>query len=286
MSLPRLLLVDDSAAVLAYCSAALAGGYALSTAANGREALERLAEQLPSLMLLDLSMPEMSGDEVLERMRADPTLREVPVLVISSEVARAQACLKKGAVAFMAKPVKAEALRVEVERVLAEVAAKRRAVNVNLLLASVATRTVALPLAAVRQVLLHPATHPLAVGHSYLRHAIELEGRLVAVLDMARPLDVQHRVRRVDRTLVVVDAEATVLALCFDQVRDPIELLPDRVVARIELAGEDPSLIARAIRAVAMTDDGPVPVIEPAALLSRAVLRRLATACAAGLAPA
>ncbi len=280
MSLPHLLLVDDSAAVLAYCSAALASGYVLSTASNGRQALERLEETIPALMLLDLSMPEMSGDEVLEHMRADPRLRDIPVLVVSSEVARAQACLKKGATAFMAKPVKADALRVEVERVLAEAAATRRAVNLNLLPALVGNREVAVPLAQVRQVLMHPATHRLTLGHSYLREAIELEGQVIAVLDMARPLAVKHVVRRVDRKLVVIDADAIVLALCFDEVRDPTELPPDRIIPRGAIAGIDPAMLTRAVRAVALTDRGPVPVLDPSALVSRSVLRRLGKLCA------
>ncbi|HYV67858.1 MAG TPA: response regulator, partial [Myxococcales bacterium] len=72
MSLPHLLLVDDSESVLAFEKAALAGHYLFSTALNGREALTKVAQLKPAAVLLDLSMPEMDGDEVLAQMQRDP----------------------------------------------------------------------------------------------------------------------------------------------------------------------------------------------------------------------
>ncbi|HYZ90574.1 MAG TPA: response regulator, partial [Myxococcales bacterium] len=120
MSLSHLLLVDDSEAVLAFEKAALSGHYQVSTAANGREALVKLLELKPAAVLLDLSMPEMDGDEVLARMRADPQLTRIPVIIVSSEKQRAEACLRAGARAFLAKPVRAQDLLPLVDRVLAE----------------------------------------------------------------------------------------------------------------------------------------------------------------------
>ena len=91
MSLWHLLLVDDSEAVLAFEKAALAGHYQVSTAVDGRDALLKVAQLKPAAVLLDLSMPGMDGDEVLARMRADPQLARIPVIIVSSEKQRAEA---------------------------------------------------------------------------------------------------------------------------------------------------------------------------------------------------
>lgn len=61
-------------------------GYAAESAADGREALEKLAESstAPCLILLDLMMPGMDGREFRERQLCDPALSEIPVVVISA----------------------------------------------------------------------------------------------------------------------------------------------------------------------------------------------------------
>jgi CheY-like chemotaxis protein len=120
VSLSHLLLVDDSEAVLAFEKAALSGYYQVSTAVNGRDALLKISQLKPAAVLLDLSMPEMNGDEVLARMRSDPQLSRIPVIIVSSEKDRAEACLAAGARAFLPKPIRAQDLLPLVERVLEE----------------------------------------------------------------------------------------------------------------------------------------------------------------------
>jgi CheY-like chemotaxis protein len=56
----------------------------LAEATNGREALERLMAEPFDLVLLDLMMPEVSGDQVLERLRDDPLRRGIPVIMFSA----------------------------------------------------------------------------------------------------------------------------------------------------------------------------------------------------------
>src|SRR5262245_26059049 len=107
MSRPTLLLVDDSEAVLAFEMAALSAHYTLRTAHDGRQALDALAELRPAAILLDLSMPVMNGEEVLEALQRDPALCDIPVLVVSAEAVRGEECLRKGASAFLAKPFRA-----------------------------------------------------------------------------------------------------------------------------------------------------------------------------------
>ncbi|MBN2117302.1 MAG: substrate-binding domain-containing protein [Anaerolineales bacterium] len=60
-------------------------GYPICLADNGERALAMMAEEVPSLILLDLVMPTLSGADVLDQMRADPKLRQVPVIVLSNK---------------------------------------------------------------------------------------------------------------------------------------------------------------------------------------------------------
>jgi CheY-like chemotaxis protein len=66
-------------------------GYRVSTAANGAEALDLLAatDDLPCLVILDLVMPVVSGNEVYDTMQKDPRLAAVPVVVSTSDPSRA-----------------------------------------------------------------------------------------------------------------------------------------------------------------------------------------------------
>src|SRR5579863_6021852 len=102
--MPRVLLVDDSETALAYGRAALSERYAISVATDGVEGLAAIRSQRPAAVVLDLSMPRMDGEEVLAAMLADPELRRIPVIVLSAEADRAQACLRAGAVAVLPKP--------------------------------------------------------------------------------------------------------------------------------------------------------------------------------------
>jgi len=79
------LIVDDDPDVREALSFLLDDeGYRVSSAADGAAALKQLKREQPCLVLLDLMMPEMSGWEILRRMRADPALAQVPVCVVSA----------------------------------------------------------------------------------------------------------------------------------------------------------------------------------------------------------
>ena len=104
----RVLVVDDDELVRRVLRRMLRNaGVAVETAADGETALARI-ESLPpiDLVLLDLQMPKLGGDHVLERMSADKTLSSVPVVVISGSqdtqtIAR---CIALGADDFLVKP--------------------------------------------------------------------------------------------------------------------------------------------------------------------------------------
>lgn len=82
----RLLVVDDERSVARGLSALLEGrGYEVELAFTGEEVLERLARApLPDLVLLDYELPLIDGGEVLDRLRADPRLSDLPVLMVTA----------------------------------------------------------------------------------------------------------------------------------------------------------------------------------------------------------
>ena len=83
-SLPHILIVDDSPLNLEILSAALINEYEIETVQSGRQALA-LAQQLqPDVILLDVSMPEMDGFEVCQRLKQNPATAELPVIFLTS----------------------------------------------------------------------------------------------------------------------------------------------------------------------------------------------------------
>ena len=81
----RLLVVDDDREIREALRAALEDeGFTVAVAANGAEAMAKIAERQPRLVLLDLMMPIVDGWEVLDRVRADPSLDGVRVCVCSA----------------------------------------------------------------------------------------------------------------------------------------------------------------------------------------------------------
>ncbi len=117
---PLLLLVDDDALARLALEAMLAGdGYRLETAADGSEALVLAARLLPDLILLDVLMPGMDGYEVCRRLRADPALAEVPVLMLTAldDAASRLLGLDAGADDFIAKPADRAELRARVRSI-------------------------------------------------------------------------------------------------------------------------------------------------------------------------
>ncbi|MEJ2185346.1 MAG: ATP-binding protein [Gemmatimonadota bacterium] len=82
-------------------------GITLLTAMQGRLGLELAREHRPALVLLDLNLPDINGQEVLRRIRNDQDLRDTPVVVISADVTtgRIQKVLSQGAQAYLPKPL-------------------------------------------------------------------------------------------------------------------------------------------------------------------------------------
>ena len=91
-------------------------GHAVVFAEHGREALELLRQRDFDLMLLDVEMPELDGYEVLEELKADPHLRDLPVVMTSAldELESVVKCIEMGAEDYLAKPINPVLLRARI----------------------------------------------------------------------------------------------------------------------------------------------------------------------------
>ena len=81
-------------------------GYRVSVAVNGRQALEMLRLETYHLVLLDVMMPEVNGYQVLEQLKADGRLSDIPVIMTSAldETDGIERCIALGAEAYLVKP--------------------------------------------------------------------------------------------------------------------------------------------------------------------------------------
>lgn len=82
-------------------------GYEVIKFFNSKPAIDQIAEQDPSVVILDLMMPDISGLEVLRYLRADSTLATIPVIIVSAKVQPSDIAegLQAGATAYLTKPV-------------------------------------------------------------------------------------------------------------------------------------------------------------------------------------
>jgi len=107
-SLNSILIVDDSTTNLVLLEAILQEeGYKTSTAINAKEAFASIEKSKPDLILLDLLMPQISGFDILERLKAYPSTSQIPVVVVSAVNTKEniELCKDLGAADFFSKPI-------------------------------------------------------------------------------------------------------------------------------------------------------------------------------------
>lgn len=113
-----LLIEDDADVAEAVRDVLTDDGYVVEHAPNGREALAHLHStgRLPAVILLDLRMPEMNGRQFREAQLADPTIADIPVVVLSAERSAVAQASELHAAAVIMKPVRPDQLVSVVER--------------------------------------------------------------------------------------------------------------------------------------------------------------------------
>lgn len=104
------LVVEDKASLTQMLQFLfLSKGLSVQIAFNGKEAIEKAGSIIPSLILLDIMMPQMDGFEVLEKLKEDPRTAAIPVIMLTARKSREdmQRARDLGAVEYITKPFKA-----------------------------------------------------------------------------------------------------------------------------------------------------------------------------------
>lgn len=118
-----LIVEDDPLSMKLLRDILLVDGYAVLLATRARDALDLLCEHLPDLIVTDLLLPDMSGLRLTRMIRADPMLRDIPVLATSafSVPEDLEDVRDAGCDGFLAKPMSLAAVRRDVGRLVAPV---------------------------------------------------------------------------------------------------------------------------------------------------------------------
>ena len=118
MAIQNILVVDDSKTELHYLSDLLGKrGFNVRTAENGEEALRRLAEEKPDLILMDVVMPGQNGFQLTRSITRDPRFADVPVIMCTSKNQETDKVwgMRQGARDYIVKPVNAEELLAKIK---------------------------------------------------------------------------------------------------------------------------------------------------------------------------
>ncbi len=118
MAIQKILVVDDSKTELHHLSEILGKrGYSVRTAENGDEAMRRLAEEKPDLILMDVVMPGANGFQLTRTITRDPRFAGVPVIMCTSKNQETDKVwgMRQGARDYIVKPVVAEELLAKIK---------------------------------------------------------------------------------------------------------------------------------------------------------------------------
>ena len=124
------LYVEDNLATISLVESifALRPNIRLLTAMQGRLAIELAREHRPDLILLDLHLPDLDGDEILQRLRNDPRTADIPVVMYTADATERQVrrLLEAGAAAYLTKPARVQEFLVTIDGILNEQVPVRR----------------------------------------------------------------------------------------------------------------------------------------------------------------
>ena len=118
--LPQVLLVEDNDDLRTYIKVQLTGLYDVQEATNGNGAFEMAIAAVPDLIITDLMMPEMNGEELVEALRDDPKTQHIPIVMLTARADHESnlSNIRKGADHYVNKPFEMAELKVRVESLL------------------------------------------------------------------------------------------------------------------------------------------------------------------------
>jgi CheY-like chemotaxis protein len=111
--MPKILLVEDNEMNRDMLSRRLARkGFEVAIAVDGQEALSKVADENPALILMDMSLPIIDGWEVTRRLKADDTTRDIPVIALTAHAMASdrERCLEAGCDEYDTKPIELKRL--------------------------------------------------------------------------------------------------------------------------------------------------------------------------------
>jgi two-component system phosphate regulon response regulator PhoB len=117
----RILVVDDEPEAVELVEFNLKqAGYAVTTAADGAEALKKARTQTPDLIVLDVMLPEMNGFEICKALRLDPATAKVPIIMLTAKAAEIDRVLglELGADDYLTKPFSPRELLLRIKKIL------------------------------------------------------------------------------------------------------------------------------------------------------------------------
>lgn len=118
----HVLVVDDNAMMLRNIKSILDDKYSVAVAPSGAKAFASMRKQMPDLILLDYEMPEMNGKEVLEKIQAEPGLKDIPVVFLTSVDSRVKVInlLALKPAGYILKPADPELLKNKLAAILGQ----------------------------------------------------------------------------------------------------------------------------------------------------------------------
>ena len=122
MAAPRILLVDDEISLVKMVGKRLEmGGFEVVVAMDGEEALAKAQSERPDLIILDLMLPKLTGFEVCKRLKQDPVLKHIPIVIFTAKAQEKdeQLAMSYGANAYIRKPFRADELFTTIRTLLA-----------------------------------------------------------------------------------------------------------------------------------------------------------------------
>jgi len=117
----EILVIDDSVTNVFLIESVLNEyGYKVSSALNAKEAYKKIEKNIPSLILLDLLMPQISGFDFIKEIKSQEDTKEIPVIVVSAvtDEENIKEIMELGAVEFIKKPIVLTTLIEKIEQVL------------------------------------------------------------------------------------------------------------------------------------------------------------------------
>ena len=124
----KILIVDDVMSNVLLLKVLLTNEkFAIATASNGRQALEQVDKENPDLVLLDVMMPDMSGFEVAQHLKANPKTADIPIIFLTAKTLKEDILegFKIGADDYITKPFSMEELTFRIEAILRRVRGKK-----------------------------------------------------------------------------------------------------------------------------------------------------------------